>query len=136
MRNGSLPTEEVHELFPVLTDRWHTKAGALSGGEQQMLALARAIVQRPKVLLIDEMRMGLAPVTVERLLPVVRTLADRTGAVIVLVEQHVHLALEVADQVMAVVHGRVALEGPAADLADGPGRLESAYLGEVREATA
>jgi branched-chain amino acid transport system ATP-binding protein len=136
MGKGEVPTEEVQELFPVLAERWHTKAGALSGGEQQMLAVARAIVQRPKVLLIEEMSMGLAPVTVERLLPVVRSLADRTGAVIVLVEQHVQLAVEIADQVMVMVHGRVALEGAAAELADDPARLESAYLGEIRETTA
>ncbi len=136
VRKGSLPTDEVHDLFPALKSRWNTRAGALSGGEQQMLAVARAIVQRPRVLLIDEMSMGLAPVTVEHLLPVVRTLADSTGAVIVLVEQHIQLALEVADQALVLVHGKVTLRGPAAELAADPTRLELAVLGEDLEATA
>ena len=94
-----------------------------------MLAMARGLVQRPKILLVDEMSMGLAPITVENLLPVVRTLADSTGAIIVLVEQHVQLALDVADQVIVLVHGQVALSGPAADLAKDRSRLEAAYLG-------
>jgi branched-chain amino acid transport system ATP-binding protein len=126
---GSAIDDEVQALFPALTSRWHTRAAALSGGEQQMLAMARGLVQRPKVLLIDEMSMGLAPITVENLLPVVRTLADRTGAVVVLVEQHVQLALDVADQVVVLVHGQIALKGSAADLAHDPARLEAAYLG-------
>ncbi len=122
---------EVRDMFPALGTRWNNKAGSLSGGEQQQLAMARAIVQAPKVLLIDEMSMGLAPIIVENLLPVVRRIADTTGAVVVLVEQHIHLALEVADEVLVLVHGHVVLRGPAADLAAEPGRLESAYLGEV-----
>jgi branched-chain amino acid transport system ATP-binding protein len=130
-RKGRFSEREVHDLFPPLQARWNTKAGALSGGEQQMLAVARAIVQRPKVLLIDEMSMGLAPVTVEKLLPVVRTIADSTGAVVVIVEQHIQLALEVADRVIVLVHGHVALDGAAKDLAGDLSRLEAAYLGEA-----
>jgi len=128
-RRGSATDDEVQSLFPALTARWNTRAAALSGGEQQMLAMARGLVQRPKILLVDEMSMGLAPITVENLLPVVRTLADSTGAVIILVEQHVQLALDVADQVLILVHGNLALSGPAADLAADPSRLEAAYLG-------
>ena len=104
-------------------------AGALSGGEQQMLAMARALVQRPRVLLIDEMSMGLAPVIVEELLPVVRRVADDTGAVVVLVEQHVHLALEIADDAIVLVHGEVLLAGDAREIAGDAKQLETAYLG-------
>ncbi len=119
------------EVFPALEKRWRVPAGVLSGGEQQMLAVARALVQRPRVLLIDEMSMGLAPVVVEQLLPVVRRVAADTGAVVVLVEQHVRLALEVADEAAILVHGEIALRGPAADLANDPERLRRAYLGSA-----
>jgi branched-chain amino acid transport system ATP-binding protein len=127
-RRSRLP-DEVAELFPSLRTRWTLVAGALSGGEQQMLAVARALVQEPKVLLIDEMSMGLAPIIVEQLLPQVRTIADTTGAVVVLVEQHVHLALDIADEAIVLSHGKVELRGPAAALAADAARLEAAYLG-------
>jgi branched-chain amino acid transport system ATP-binding protein len=126
---GQDPRDEVLELFPALRDRWKLHAGALSGGEQQMLAVARALVQKPRVLLVDEMSMGLAPLVVEHLLPVVRRIADDTGAVVVLVEQHVGLALEVADEALVLVHGEVVLRGSAADLLRDPAVLEDAYLG-------
>ncbi|MEX5637022.1 ABC transporter ATP-binding protein [Parafrankia sp. FMc2] len=128
-RPGGYTLDEVVDLFPALAPRLGVPAGALSGGEQQMLAVARALVQRPRVLLIDEMSMGLAPVIVEGLLPVVRRIADETGAVVVLVEQHVRLALEVADRAVVLVHGEVVRSGPAAELAADPEALEAAYLG-------
>ena len=120
------------ELFPALRQRWKVAAASLSGGEQQMLALARALVQRPRALLIDEMSMGLAPVVFEELVPVVRRIADDTGAVVVLVEQHVPLALEIADQAMVLAHGETVMAGNAEELADDLVALESAYLGAER----
>jgi branched-chain amino acid transport system ATP-binding protein len=120
------------ELFPALRERWKVAAASLSGGEQQMLALARALVQRPRALLIDEMSMGLAPVVFEQLAPVVRRIADETGAVVVLVEQHVPLALELADQAIVLAHGETVMAGNAKELGNDLGALESAYLGAER----
>jgi branched-chain amino acid transport system ATP-binding protein len=127
-RRGA-PIDTVVDLFPSLRTRWRLAAGALSGGEQQMLAIARALVQRPRVLLIDEMSMGLAPVIVEGLLPIVRRVSDEMGAVVVLVEQHVELALEVADQAFVLVHGDLMLTDSAENLRADRSRIETAYLG-------
>ena len=122
--------DEAFDLFPALQKRAKLKAGMLSGGEQQMLAVARALVQGPRVLLIDEMSMGLAPIVVNSLMPIVRTVADETGAAVILVEQHVHLALEVADDALVLVHGQVTMHGSADQLRSDPGRLEAAYLSD------
>ncbi|WP_326818580.1 ATP-binding cassette domain-containing protein [Streptomyces sp. NBC_01762] len=129
-RRGGSTLEQVLDYFPALGKRLGVAAGLLSGGEQQMLALGRALIQDPRVLLVDELSMGLAPVIVEELLPVVRRIADATGAAVVLVEQHVQLALEVADQAAVMVHGDLVLSGPAAQFATDPGLLERTYLGE------
>jgi branched-chain amino acid transport system ATP-binding protein len=128
-RKGSARPREVAATFPALQHRWKVAAGALSGGEQQMLAVARALVQKPRVLLIDEMSMGLAPIIVESLLPMVREIAHTTGTVVVLVEQHVQLALEVADVAVVLVHGDVTVRGAAPELKADPARLEAAYMG-------
>lgn len=122
---------EAFDMFPVLAPRAKVRAGMLSGGEQQMLAVARALVQGPRVLIVDEMSMGLAPIIVEQLMPKLREVADTTGAAVVLVEQHVQLALDTADQALVLVHGEVTLQGSAAELRTDPNRLEAAYLGSV-----
>jgi branched-chain amino acid transport system ATP-binding protein len=132
-RNGTAP-RDLLEVFPALEKRWRLPAGALSGGEQQMLAMARALVQQPKVLLIDEMSMGLAPLVVETLFDTVRRVAREHGAAVVLVEQHVKLALGVADEAAVLNRGTVVLRGPADELAGDTKRIERAYLGERLEA--
>jgi branched-chain amino acid transport system ATP-binding protein len=128
-RPGGMTIDEAFTVFGALERRRTLRAGMLSGGEQQMLALARALVQGPGVLLIDEMSMGLAPVIVESLMPIVRDVADRTGTAVVLVEQHVRLALEIADTAIVLVHGEVSLRGTAAEVAGAADRLEASYLG-------
>jgi branched-chain amino acid transport system ATP-binding protein len=119
----------VLDFFPALEALLDRRAGLLSGGEQQMLVLGRALAGAPRLVLIDEMSLGLAPIVVERLVPVVRRIADETGAAVVLVEQHVHLALEVADRAVVLNHGRVVLAGPAPELAAQRELLASSYLG-------
>jgi branched-chain amino acid transport system ATP-binding protein len=122
--------DEAFVLFPALIKLQKRNTGLLSGGEQQMLALARALVSRPRVLLLDEMSLGLAPVIVERLLRTVRDIADGTGCAVILVEQHVHLALRIVDRAYVLTQGRVTVEGSAADLTKNRDVLESSYLGE------
>jgi branched-chain amino acid transport system ATP-binding protein len=129
VRRGGATVDEVLDLFPVLRLRDRVRTAELSGGEQQMLAIGRALVQAPKVLLIDEMSMGLAPIIVETLMPMIRKVADESDAAVVLVEQHVQLALEVADRALVLVHGDVVAAGPSAVVRQNAAALEAAYLG-------
>jgi branched-chain amino acid transport system ATP-binding protein len=121
--------DDVLDLFPHLTPRMALKAGLLSGGEQQMLALAGALVSRPRVLLVDEMSLGLAPLIVAELLRLVRRVADETGLAVLLVEQHVHAVMHIADHVVLLGHGDVKFDGPASAIRDDPTVLADAYLG-------
>ncbi|WP_238419550.1 ABC transporter ATP-binding protein [Gordonia sp. 'Campus'] len=131
-RAKSEAVDRVLEHFPALRARVKVAAGELSGGEQQMLAIGRALLQQPKVLLIDELSMGLAPIVVESILPVLRDVADSDGTAVVLVEQHVRLALGIADRAIVLVHGEIALTDSAASLTGDIGRIEKAYLGSAR----
>ena len=125
------PEEELLEMLPELRKCLSRKAGLLSGGEQQMLAVGRALVTRPRMLLVDEMSLGLAPVIVERLLPILRRAADEYGTSVLFVEQHVALALEISDRAYVLTHGRIRLEGPAAELRGRRELLAASYLGET-----
>jgi branched-chain amino acid transport system ATP-binding protein len=128
---GGSREEELLEMLPELRKCLRRKAGLLSGGEQQMLAVGRALVTRPRLLLVDEMSLGLAPVIVERLLPILRRVADELGASVLFVEQHVALALEISDRAYVLAHGRIRLQGPAAELRERPELLAASYLGET-----
>jgi len=117
----------VLELFPVLKERLDQAGGTLSGGEQQMLAIGRALMSRPRLLLLDEPSLGLAPLMVERIFATIAEL-KRAGRTILLVEQNVHQAFEVADRAYVLETGRVTLEGPADALRQDP-KVEQSYLG-------
>jgi branched-chain amino acid transport system ATP-binding protein len=132
-RGESLSEAEVLELLPELRKCLGRLAGVLSGGEQQMLSLGRALMTKPRLLLVDEMSLGLAPVIVERLLPVLRRIAEDSGAGVIFVEQHVPLALELADRAYVMANGRIVLQGTADQLAQDRELLEASYLGEMDE---
>lgn len=122
--------EQILDWFPALGRVLDRKAGLLSGGEQQMLALARAVISRPALLLVDELSLGLAPIVVERILPVLRQIAEETGAGVVVVEQHVGLVLEVADRAVLLRQGAVTFTGTAAEVRARPDLVEGTYLGD------
>ena len=121
--------ERVHQLFPRLMERTAQHAGTLSGGEQQMLAIGRALMARPRLLLMDEPSMGLAPALVEQVFDIIQAI-NRQGVTILLVEQNARLALEVASRGYVLESGTVALSGEAARLLEHP-RVRAAYLGEI-----
>jgi branched-chain amino acid transport system ATP-binding protein len=119
--------ERVYELFPRLRERRQQAAGTLSGGEQQMLAIGRALMAKPKVILLDEPSMGLAPVIVQEVFNTIRRLKE-AGITLLLVEQFAKSALEVADYAYVMEHGKVAVEGTPAELNQNQ-RVLAAYLG-------
>lgn len=135
-RAPDAPAEgDVLARFPALERLRGRRAGLLSGGEQQMLTLARAFLAGPKVLLVDELSLGLAPLVVESLLPLLREVADDRGVAVLVVEQHVRLALEVADRAALLQRGRIILEGTTTDLADRLQAIEAGYLGTTDATT-
>ncbi|HUD36119.1 MAG TPA: ABC transporter ATP-binding protein [Streptosporangiaceae bacterium] len=128
LRVGRVQASDALELFPELKPRLGVVAGLLSGGEQQMLTLARALARRPKVLLIDELSLGLAPQIVQRLLGRLSEAATQSGTAVLLVEQHIRKALEVADYGYILSRGRIAIEGDAMNLRGRMSEIESSYL--------
>jgi branched-chain amino acid transport system ATP-binding protein len=119
--------EYTLSLFPELEKRWEIGGRLLSGGEQQMVVLAQALVSRPKVLVVDELSLGLAPIVVKRLVPVLAKVAE-TGVAVLLIEQFAHVALSLATQAYVLEGGRVRYSGTAAELTEHPEMLHSAYL--------
>jgi sulfate-transporting ATPase len=124
----SCHSERALTLFPELENLLKRRAGLLSGGQQQMLGFARALARSPKVLLVDEMSLGLAPEIVSRLMDVLRHVADEDGVAVILVEQHVHQALRIADRICVVAGGRMTLSGAVEEVRH---RVEDAYLADV-----
>jgi branched-chain amino acid transport system ATP-binding protein len=127
-RETAAAVDEVYDLFPPLRERRRYHGHQLSGGERQMLALGRALVARPALLLLDEPSLGLAPAVIARIMALLRTLRDATGLTVLLVEQNVHSALAIADRGVVLALGRVVAEGPAAELRE-DADLRHSYLG-------
>jgi branched-chain amino acid transport system ATP-binding protein len=127
LRLGRGAVERALELFPELEKRLKVRAGLMSGGEQQMLSLARVLAARPSVILADELSLGLAPIVVKRLLAAVRAAADE-GAAVLLVEQHVQLAMNYVDRGYFMQRGTVGLEGDIATLRRSGDKIQELYL--------
>lgn len=132
-KNIEKDIEEVMERFPILKERQSQMAGTLSGGQQQMLAIARALLSKPKLLLLDEPSMGLAPLIVADIFKIIREIKD-AGTTVLLVEQNAKQALKIADYGYVMETGKIIIEGKAADLLEDP-RIVEAYLGRKSTST-
>ena len=128
LTDGGMSLEEIYEMFPNLQERRHSQGTRLSGGEQQMLAMGRALMSRPSLLLLDEPSMGLAPLMVQAIFDVIQNL-NRQGMTILLVEQNARLALSMANRAYVMESGEIILEGSAEELIHDD-RVRKAYLGE------
>jgi len=132
-KKRSITIADVEGYFPALQPLMSRKAGLLSGGEQQMLSLGCRIIADPKVLLIDEMSLGLAPLIFQRMLPVLSQYASERGTAVLLVEQHVHLALKSVSRAYVLNRGNMVFAGSAVDLQNNQAFLESSYMGTNKE---
>jgi branched-chain amino acid transport system ATP-binding protein len=119
--------KQAYDLFPVLKNRRNQKAGSLSGGEQQMLAIARAMMSRPGILMLDEPSLGLSPILVRTMFELIMTL-NRQKVTILLVEQNIHQALKIADHAYVLKNGKITMEGPGKELLSSP-EVQKAYIG-------
>jgi branched-chain amino acid transport system ATP-binding protein len=128
LRIGGCDVDEAVTLFPELGARMTVRGGLLSGGEQQMLTLARALGRKPRLLLADELSLGLAPLVVDRLLQAVRKAADEQGTAVIMVEQHAHKALRYTDHAIVMRRGRVGLDLTGEEARHRIGEVEQAYL--------
>jgi branched-chain amino acid transport system ATP-binding protein len=133
LRAARVATADAVTCFPELEKRLTTRAGLISGGEQQMLSLARALGRRPRLIIVDELSLGLAPKVVRRLLAALRTAADE-GAAVLFVEQHARKAMAYSDRVYVMNRGRISLSGEAGSMASRLSEIEDAYLAERRKA--
>jgi branched-chain amino acid transport system ATP-binding protein len=122
--------EELSAIFPIIKTRRHQLAGKMSGGEQQMLAIARALMSRPKLLMLDEPSLGLAPIVVKTVFQIIATLKMQ-GVTILLVEQNIHQALRIADRACVIKSGRMTMAGTGEELLADP-EIHKAYMGTLR----
>lgn len=128
IRLAGIPLDAVTDLFPELKPRIHTRAGLLSGGEQQMMSLGRALAREPRLLLADELSLGLAPLIVDRLLQAVRAAADERQTGVLMVEQHARKALRYADRALVMQRGRIVLTLSGEEARSRIGEIEDSYL--------
>ena len=126
-KNFDQDSKDVYDLFPVLKDRLSQRGGTLSGGEQQMLAIARAMMARPRMLLLDEPSLGIAPKLVNQIFSSIKNINKEKKVTVFLVEQNAKKALELADRGYVLVNGKISLEGPGKDLLNNPD-VQAAYL--------